>query len=438
MNPAGRRRCILRAGATTRTNPTMTSDDGPQGSDDPQRATQGGPAGAARNDAAGAAGTGDARDDAGEATDAAIAAVYSAATGAGTWSDALGHIERALAARAAWILEVATATGELLDGRYSRPEARAAQQAYARANRTPSPLLGPLEGLAQRVWLRDDEAFDLDFLEAHPFYLQVLAALGATHASIAKLRDGPSHQTVLLAALDGPRPAGGTSRGPQAGRIALHLQRALELERGRAGASGDLRALLEHFARPMLLVDDARTLHYANGGARALLEDGAMLRAPDGRLAILPRAADRQLDDALARLAPQRSDARAGRPSPWVFSPLFVDAHGDTVGLYARRLRRRADSPDDGADPILLMLHDPRSGRATSARSVSETFGFTPAEARLCAGLVRGETLAAIAAEHGVSLNTVRTQIRSAMRRAGVARQLDLVRMLLTMPDLEL
>jgi len=59
-------------------------------------------------------------------------------------------------------------------------------------------------------------------------------------------------------------------------------------------------------------------------------------------------------------------------------------------------------------------------------------FGLSPAEARVAAALMTGKSLANIAAAYGVQITTVRTQLRSVLRKVGVKRQFDLVRMLLS------
>jgi DNA-binding CsgD family transcriptional regulator len=51
---------------------------------------------------------------------------------------------------------------------------------------------------------------------------------------------------------------------------------------------------------------------------------------------------------------------------------------------------------------------------------------LTPAEARIALGVARGETLAAIAAANGISVQTVRTQLKAIFTKTGVHRQAEL------------
>lgn len=63
-------------------------------------------------------------------------------------------------------------------------------------------------------------------------------------------------------------------------------------------------------------------------------------------------------------------------------------------------------------------------------RSLRESFGLTPAETRLAARLKDGMTLKEAAEDLGVSLNTVRNQLRAVFEKMGLSRQSDLVRAL--------
>jgi len=69
-------------------------------------------------------------------------------------------------------------------------------------------------------------------------------------------------------------------------------------------------------------------------------------------------------------------------------------------------------------------LHSP------SEKDLAEFFGLSPAEARLAAALLSGETVSQIAANTGVRITTLRTQLGSILRKVGAARQSDLIRIL--------
>lgn len=80
---------------------------------------------------------------------------------------------------------------------------------------------------------------------------------------------------------------------------------------------------------------------------------------------------------------------------------------------------------------ILAFVIDPYREPALRPEWISMLFGITPAEAALACSLATGVTPELAAHERGVSINTVRSQIRSLYRKMGVSRQTDLVRVLL-------
>jgi DNA-binding CsgD family transcriptional regulator len=77
----------------------------------------------------------------------------------------------------------------------------------------------------------------------------------------------------------------------------------------------------------------------------------------------------------------------------------------------------------------MIIVVDP-ARYAPSEKDLTDLFGLSPAEARVAAALMTGESLANIAAGSGVQITTVRTQLRSILRKVGVKRQFDLVRIL--------
>lgn len=77
----------------------------------------------------------------------------------------------------------------------------------------------------------------------------------------------------------------------------------------------------------------------------------------------------------------------------------------------------------------LVVVVDP-ARHAPSETDLAEFFGLSPAEARLAAALMAGKHLSAVAAERGVQITTVRTQLVSVLKKVGVKRQSDLLRVL--------
>jgi DNA-binding CsgD family transcriptional regulator/PAS domain-containing protein len=74
----------------------------------------------------------------------------------------------------------------------------------------------------------------------------------------------------------------------------------------------------------------------------------------------------------------------------------------------------------------IVLISDPDAGIPTEAE-LGELFGLSPAESRLAIALAQGRKLPEIAAEAGVKITTLRTQLQSIYRKVGVERQSDLL-----------
>jgi DNA-binding CsgD family transcriptional regulator len=68
------------------------------------------------------------------------------------------------------------------------------------------------------------------------------------------------------------------------------------------------------------------------------------------------------------------------------------------------------------------------------SQRLERMYQMTPAEAQLTEALVNGKSLQEHAEARSVSMNTVRTQLKSAAAKTGARRQADLVRIVLTGP----
>lgn len=77
---------------------------------------------------------------------------------------------------------------------------------------------------------------------------------------------------------------------------------------------------------------------------------------------------------------------------------------------------------------VQIFLRDPRWQKHLGEADLINLYQLTPAQARACAAVVRGEDLEEYAQRTDVRLSTVRTQIKGAMEKIGMHRQSDLVR----------
>lgn len=84
-----------------------------------------------------------------------------------------------------------------------------------------------------------------------------------------------------------------------------------------------------------------------------------------------------------------------------------------------------------------ITVGDPQANIGLTMESLRVMFGFSLAEARVTIGLSEGKTLEEIAMEGGVSINTIRSQLRQALEKTGSCRQVELLRTVTALPRLQ-
>ena len=81
----------------------------------------------------------------------------------------------------------------------------------------------------------------------------------------------------------------------------------------------------------------------------------------------------------------------------------------------------------------MLLVSSPRQN-LISEPELSELYGLSPAESRIAIALAQGKRLTALAAEWGLQISTLRTQLSSILTKCEAERQSDLVRLVLSIP----
>jgi len=217
-------------------------------------------------------------------------------------------------------------------------------------------------------------------------------------------------------------------------RLRPHLARAIEMRRKLAKALELQTALggaLDVIdASAFVLSPEGKVLH-ANASAQAMLSEAVVLALKrDATLsATNPRDAA-ALDGAIAK---------AKIVSPAVGPPIRVTA-GPSGEVYLAWVLSPRGGPEGGArsrlgaiealdrsDALLLLLRPLDRPVAVSPGSLQSAYGLSPAEARLTAALVAGDTLADYASRHDLARNTLRNQIASIFSKTGTSRQAELV-----------
>jgi DNA-binding CsgD family transcriptional regulator len=166
---------------------------------------------------------------------------------------------------------------------------------------------------------------------------------------------------------------------------------------------------------------------YANGEMGALFGRRDGIALTNHILSFFERKADRALQAAIsAAMADKSSAFQAERPSG---APAFrVNVMPLPMHAVALRLPSAA---------AIAFVSEAAAPTGASVEAASRIYGLTPAEARVTRHLVSGLDPQQIADQSGASINTIRTQVKSILAKAGVSRHADLIRLVATLPQVE-
>jgi DNA-binding CsgD family transcriptional regulator len=216
-------------------------------------------------------------------------------------------------------------------------------------------------------------------------------------------------------------------------RLSRHLQNAVRVARRlgfeEARRSEALEAI-EHLRFGVIFLNERGRVTHANRFAQRLLELRDGLIADDGTLAAAHRP------DAAALAGVIRAALRVrggGADEP---APALVHRRGDKrpLSVLALPLPRRLDAPFPAVRraAVALIVTDPDLDAPLPADTLRRRYNFGATEARLAKSLSRGVPLREAADSAGLTYETARWYLKGMFQKTGTARQVDLVRLLLS------
>lgn len=219
-----------------------------------------------------------------------------------------------------------------------------------------------------------------------------------------------------------------------------HLRRALEIEHATARMSlieSTLQTSLDALGLAAFVVDGTRGLMLTNRKAEDLLRRERVLCVSHFKgLSAAHPSEERAFADALAQAAcpPTQRTARSVR--------LTSRASGQPYVAWALPMQlTRQEEPSQrwqcvpgmpARETILVLVAAAERGHSIVPQAIQAVFKLSAAEARLASALVAGRTLAEYARESGLSRNTARNQLASALEKTEVRRQTELVTLIVS------
>ena len=220
-----------------------------------------------------------------------------------------------------------------------------------------------------------------------------------------------------------------------------HLRRASKLRRTLAEAGSAVQApqaMFDGWSHAAFVLDRDGRVRTMNRRGEALIVagEGVVLNRL-GRLRSFDERCSRTLDDAITacRLSlggVVRGDASPPGtmlPRPDGGSPLqamlWPIASASSFGLPA------------ASGQMLLVISDPDATPPDATAWIARRFGLSPAEERLADAVIAGVPLNEAAERLGIQLSTARTRLKTIQTKTGCHRQLDLVRLAMSVPGFE-
>lgn len=257
------------------------------------------------------------------------------------------------------------------------------------------------------------------------FFNDYVAKLGAFYEF-----GGCIHQDearLALISLLRPRRAGpyGESHRKMLRMLIPHLQRATDIHKNLVdlrSRAGGLATVIEHLSCGIVLLDKNARVVILNSAARTMLTRNNELRISGEKLgAVSPRDQDRLTGIIHGALA------MGGGPIGGAMTLARTRGHPLTLTVFPIRLAIL-----DPCVAAAVFIRDPDLFPKFDSGTFDQLYGLTPAERRLAMLLLKGKMLNVAAELVGVSIHTVRSQLKSILHKTGTSRQSELVKLLLS------
>ncbi len=218
--------------------------------------------------------------------------------------------------------------------------------------------------------------------------------------------------------------------------ILPHLRRALNIHSEFTHLRLKQDALLKGLDRlviGLILYDRNAQPVYINPTARAIIDQHPALQLQDGDLILVNPEDGKNLRQTIvhtAEIDPEDSwkqSVAIGITHPDVESPLpllVTPMHANLI---------TSDLDYEGAK-VAVFMTDPNLEQPISIENLVSVYNLTPSEAQVAISLANGHSIDEIANLSNHSAHTIRSQLKSVFRKTGVARQSELIKLLLTGP----
>lgn len=278
-----------------------------------------------------------------------------------------------------------------------------------------------------------DELMPAEERPTNAFWQAIVAPLGIVSGILSVVRTPEDNQRPVIIGYyrRSGKPLFQQEDVAAAEDLLPHLRRALGITLDAppapsATAPDSMAEIYDTIGAPCFLFGSDGQIIHKNRAADLLLQakDGVEVRGQ--RLMLWDSAAQAQLDIALTRVIGEAWSIRfrtaaelvAQRPSGGVPLVLVTTPIGaeNPISAWATPVRC-----------VVFVLEEKLRTSSMLTDRLTRLYGFTGAEAQIVIGLAGGSSITELARERGTKLDTVRTQVKSALSKSGARKQAELV-----------
>ncbi|HEX6996275.1 MAG TPA: hypothetical protein VF339_19250 [Gammaproteobacteria bacterium] len=219
-------------------------------------------------------------------------------------------------------------------------------------------------------------------------------------------------------------------------RLTRHLITAVKVADRFAAArrkANELRHVIDRLRFGVVLLADDGSVLEANAFAARLFERREGLTVIQGQLVAMHRSSGTALTRALRAAIDVHRGVDADAPEP-----CYLERSNGVQPLSALALPLPKGREPFGVQraAVALLVTDPVVDVGVPIERLRQRFRLTSSEARLAVALMRGQRLRDAAEQAGLTYETARWYLKSTFQKTGATRQADLVRLLLSEPQL--
>ena len=278
-------------------------------------------------------------------------------------------------------------------------------------------------------WLRCSDVNSENFVKHNEFYQDFLLYYGARYSMVGRLYEDEAQYTSIGALRATNQQPFGDAEKRAAQRFESHFQRVLRLQKHTHAlqTKAELGAMaIDALALSMLIVDNKNRILHLNSSAEKLLSQRTGgLQSKAGHLSCVNLSIKTQLTNLIT----------AATFEPATGGAMFLQ-DAENYKLFVVPLPAASEFSKTWQIPLALILVMESSKNVSTLQFIGTLYNLSPAELRVVSSLLEGKSPEQYAQLTGVSMNTVRTQLKNVFKKTNTHRQSELIAMLSKIPPL--